>query len=217
MYIQMKRISCLIVLLLSVYISTAQQSAVLVMLKSERSKMAHFAKKGDTKNVKLVKQEANKVIEKTMLDFATHFNYCPVYYFMDTSLQMVLERNFDRILFNDKKEIYESSPLKKGDLNFVIVYYGIPPVDVQEKKNKEKTYQGDTYPNNGMVILDPDFKRRARNYDHYIYWPDLFYHISKEYSYSSKIFAMEYKPYARPLQSTLKSEPKVKPGDYYWR
>jgi hypothetical protein len=198
----MKKITCLIVLLLTAYASGAQLSAVLVMLKSERSRITHFTEKGDMENVRLVKQEREKVIDATMRDFNTHFNYCPVYYFMDTSLPKVLDKKFDGILLSGKGQVYETPPIANGSSNFLIVYYGIPKEEITADKKDQLSIQAERYPSEGLVILDDSFKRRKRG-DHYLYRPDLFFYVSKHFGYTSKLFAMEYKPYASFLQRSL--------------
>jgi hypothetical protein len=209
----MKKLRTLIILtilllqLLSVK-SVAQPSAVLVLLKAEKNKIDHFTKVGDVSSARSVKQERDKVINATMVDFVAHFDYCPVYYFMDTSLPLVLERKLDGILFNEEQQIHETSPLNKGYDNFVIVYYGIPPTEV-DKTDKGSFYQSKTYPSDGMVILDNNFKRRPGSYDHYLYEPDMFFYIPKKFAYTSKLFSMEYKPYATYLQKSLQRKARV--------
>ncbi len=183
------------------------QSAVLVMLKAEKNRITALEKRNLKKDADIVRQEASIIMEKTISDFTDHFKYCAVYYFVDTNADLIREKKFENVLFDKNFKPYSTSPLKKNDSSFVISYYGIPPVNVQEKGRggvPDNTYREERHLNKGLVVLGHDFKR-IRNQDFFYryesWWPK---DKITDYDFISVNFDMAYIHSAGKLQTVLR-------------
>ncbi|HYD20954.1 MAG TPA: hypothetical protein VEB40_05720 [Flavipsychrobacter sp.] len=201
----MKRIAIpVLILLLSIpaTICFGQRKAVLVKLASHKSRIAYFESKGDLQNAAYLRKDANAIIQTTINDFEDNFNYCEVYYFIDTNLYKVLASKFDGVLLDRDLKPVSNPVIKNGDTKFLIVYYGVPE-DAEVNKIDSTSYRSIRYPNDGLVVLGHDYKR-VKRLDHFIFHGFPFRRTMKAYIYVSKHFALDYKPLAEYLQENLK-------------
>ena len=200
----MKRIAIpvlILLLLLAVNICFGQRKAVLVKLASQKSRITHFENRGDFKNANNLRKDANAIMQATINDFEDNFNYCEVYYFIDTNLYKVLASKFEGVLLDRDLKPVSNPVIKNGDTKFLIVYYGVPD-DAEVNKIDSTSYRSIRYPNDGLVVLGHDYKR-VRRLDHFIYYNHPFRKNMRGYIYTSKHFTLEYKPHAEDLQQNL--------------
>jgi hypothetical protein len=74
--------------------------AVLVQLRTEHNRSEALKKANRYHDLKELEKDALGERSKMILDFEKNFHYCPVYYFMDTNLDLVKKEIFDSILLN---------------------------------------------------------------------------------------------------------------------
>src|SRR5580698_8005575 len=63
--------------------------ALLVQLKSEKSRIDAATRNKDYKALEEMKKDAKGARKAMIKDFKDHIDYCPVYYYMDTNLNQV--------------------------------------------------------------------------------------------------------------------------------
>ncbi len=206
MFIQLKRTTCLIALLLSISIAAGAQSAVLVMLKSERNRMEYLERTKQKEKANLLRTESQKIMQATLNDFTDNFNRCPVYFFVDTNLQNVIDKKFDGVVLNNELKPVDFSAWKNRD-DYLIVYFGIPPTEIISEGNAEveqNVHRTVNYPSEGVVILDHQFKRRRKI--HYVYLMNKGKRVVRnrpQYNFGSRNFGISYYEMGRALQKEL--------------
>jgi hypothetical protein len=193
--------SLIVLMSLCCNVSYGQIKAVLVKLYSEVNRINHFESRGDKTNANYVREDAAEIVKATIGDFKNNFNTCKVYYFIDTNLNQVLAANLEGILLDEHLKPATNTVLKNGDTSFLIVYYGIPD-DVETDDRDGTVYRSGGYPHDGLVVLGHDYKR-VRRLDHFIYKNHPFRMKVRQFLYTSKRFAIEYRPWARELEENL--------------
>lgn len=205
----MKKIACLILLcLIAVQLSAQSPSAIFVMLKSQRNKIEYFNSIAQQGKAKEVADAAQIVMTKTIADFTNRFSHCPVYYFIDTNLELIKQKKFDNVLFNDKHQLYEVPPAKPSDSSILIVYYGIPPIELVTEghlSKEKKNYRNPGYLGNGLVVLGHDFQKIERTKLYYAYRYESWVPrgVETDYTYTSDKYNIAYIPIARKLDYML--------------
>jgi len=100
--------------------------AILVMLRSESNKIKYFTDRKDSTRLNWALDDAANVAQATVNDFNKNFDFCPVYFFIDTDLHYVKEKQFKNVVFacsefKDRKFIE-----KFNYQNYWIIFYGKP-------------------------------------------------------------------------------------------
>ena len=166
--------------------SARYPAAVLVMLNSEQNRIRNASRANNIENLELVKTDASGVIAATKNDFHDNFNYCPVYYFMDTNSEKVKNGQLTGIITNEDGSNVTDVPL----YNCIVAYYGFPDAH----PNPDMTFK------KGLVISDCRMKQLT---DGCI--TIAFRHSRKKnkYAYNSKRFDIDYKPCAGVLNKLI--------------
>ena len=162
--------------------------AVLVQLSSEQNRTDYFQKKGDSKDVKEIVNEAKKVNKVTMLDFKDHFTYCPVYFYIDTNRELIKNKHFEGVLLDAKGMPVKDAVINPSTSDYIIAYYGYSGNDNSAAPDHA-----------GLVILNDQLKQI------YFLFRNKDFDLSKDplmiarYSYSSARYDIGYKPFATRL------------------
>ena len=207
MLLPLKKTACLIAILLTISIAAHAQSAVLVMLRSEKNRIAYLESVKKTEQAKTLKADANKIIEVTVNDFRDNYTRTPVYYFADTNLQLIKDQKFDGVILDDQLKPVVFPFADRTD--YLIVFYGIPPTEITSEGNAEeeqRIHRAINYPNNGIVILDHEFKRMRKPNVHYVYLRATGKRVIRnrpEYNYASEDFNISYYEMGGKLQREL--------------
>ena len=180
----MKQIIFSLLLLPAIYsTATAQDRMVLlVQLNTEQSKIGYFLKTGRKADAEKIKRETMKMNKKMISDFTDHFTFCPVYYYVDTNVDLIKSKNFDKILL-DAKGMPIANPVAIGS-NYLIALYGIDDGTANVTVTK------------GLVVYTPQFKQIffLRRFD--------VEGSAKKYTYTSD-FCIEYYPHATMLNHKM--------------
>ncbi len=189
--------------------------AILVELPTETNRVAYFIKKGKRNKVQYL-LDANKKVRRVMIaDFADNFTFCPVYFFNDSSIELVKDKKLVGVLLDKKMQPATNIILSTADTDYFIVYYGTETAeDVPENAKYDPyntSYTGSTIPN--LVAMSYNYKKLAYGL------PDRtrYNHFSQnmfvpKYSYELKEFDISYNPlayyYSRTLEKYYKQRKK---------
>jgi len=179
---------------------------VLVQLRSEHNRIQALTKSRRFKDVEAVKIDANGAALKMIADFEDNFKYCPVYYYIDTNLELVKKRAFQNVLLDSSRNPVGNLVISDTSTDYYIVFYGYPilqpkrtPVITDSMaltENHERTYKG-------LVVNNYKFQQVS-----YVAKP-AYRNIAFQqkgdlrYNYSSKRFDIDYLPYATDLNKAL--------------
>ncbi len=198
-------------------------SAVLVQLPSERNRLEAFQKhKYNVPNT--VAEERDKIFAVTIADFRDHFDYCPVYYFMDTNVDAVINKQFNGVLLDTNLKPAQNIIINSSSSKYLVVYYGRPLAmyadeNVIKDSATEITRQPITY-GEGLVICNS--KLQQLTYFYKLWYDEAWYKLRKDatlrsshkYDYASKQFKMEYFPFAAKLQRALERRASLHDADH---
>ena len=99
-------------------------SCILVQLRSERNRINALAK--DRRLLNQLKADAAAVTTKMIADFHDNLTFCPVYYYMDSNIDLVKKHAFKGILFNADSTPVLQPVISDTSQDYLIVYYGYP-------------------------------------------------------------------------------------------
>jgi hypothetical protein len=180
---------------------------VLMQLNSESNRITALEKDGKYAEVEEVKKDAQGVTSAVIKDFKDHFTRCPVYFYSDTNLNLIKERNFNGVLLDTNLQIVTNPPLHPDSKDYLVIYYGRPARQSHYNKVLTDTtaYRYDSGEPFGRGLVASNYKLQQLRY---IYWIGPFSFLAKkgktgEYNYFSKHFDIEYYPLASRLNKEL--------------
>ena len=183
--------------------------AVLVELKTQQSMLGALVKDKKYKELEEVKKDIIGEMTATISDFKDNFDYCPVYFFMDTNVDFILKKQFDGILLGSNLNPAKNIDINSSNKNYVIVYYGYPTA----QPNREKVVSDSSkYINNsgepmGRGLIITNDRMQQINYLYKLDYNGIFIgKKNRKYTYSSKHFNIEYFPTAADFDSKLKDK-----------
>lgn len=172
-------------------------TAVLVQLRTENNRIKAMEKNHAYRPLEEVKKDALEVRERTIKDFTDFFKQCPVYYFMDTNSERIINKQFDGVLLNASLNPCNCHPEEP----YLIVNWGYPAAGARHgKPAKDATQQvaGNGEPNGkGLIINDEQF--RQLTYIYLLRYQAAVMKLSKKakpYIYESKHYDIDYFPVA---------------------
>ncbi len=181
--------------------------AVLVQLRSEHNRIQALTKDGRYKEVAIVKKDALGVANAMISDFQNHFSFCPVYYYMDTNLDLVKQKKFDGILMNADGTPAKNLIINETSKKYFIVYYGYA---IEQSKAHKIVTDPEKYQTNsgtprgkGLIINNGNFYQVA-----YLYkfdYENFSFKVfrNRKYYYISRHYDMEYFPFAKEFNNNL--------------
>ena len=127
--------------------------AILVQLRSEHNRLAALTEARRYKETEMVMADAANIREKMIADFKDHVTFCPVYYYIDTNVDLVKKGKFEGVLFNADNTPAVNTAFNDTSNDYLIVYYGYP--DYQSRVTDSLTTNPrNTNLNTGDHILD---------------------------------------------------------------
>jgi len=186
-------------------------SAVLVQLKAERNRINALIKAKEYNALETFKKDVNGVMMATIRDFWDHFDYCPVYYYIDTNFDAVINRKFKGVLLDEHLSIVHNPLINDSSNTHIIVYFGDPTWQTKKRYwDTTKAANAGSHPNGRGLIIN-DYSMRQINYLYTIDYD--FFNFRKIrnknlYRYSSRKFNLEYIPHAAELNRIFKAPRK---------
>ena len=214
--------------------------AILVQLRSEHNRIAAATKERKYKELEIIKNDAINVTSRMIADFKDNFTFCPVYYYMDTNLDLIKNRVFKGILFNADSTPANDLVISDTSKDYLIVFYGYPTSqartrDVAPDTTRRMEYADYTVPawqkitdttgyrynsgepmGKGLIINNYKFKQVSYLYK--LEYQNLIFKLrkkNKKYIYLSKHYEIEYFPFAEVLnQKLIAREKKIRITNY---
>ena len=208
------KISMLLILLprLSPVVYAADTAAVkypvviLVQLPTEQNRIVAMTKAKRFKEIEEVQHDADNVRKRIIHDFTGNFDYCPVYFYIDTNEDLVRQKNFDGIILNADGSSANNRIINSNSSDYAIVYYGYALS--QSRRNPVVTdsnkyfYDPDSPPGKGLIVLNDKFQQIS--YVFRLSYSDMTEKDKKiEDYYVSRHYDIEYYPLAKLFNKKL--------------
>ncbi len=178
---------------------------ILVQLRAESNRINALTRAKNYALAEEVKKDAAEVRRLMMLDFTLNFHRCPVYYFIDTNIDYIKNKQFAGILLDTAGNPIANPLINSSSSNYWIVYYGNHiHQSRREKVVKDEdrySYDNENPRGKGLVVLNDQFQQLTFFYKYG--FDDVFYgkkSTQKKLMYSSKRFDIDYFPFAKMLQ-----------------
>lgn len=209
--------------------------ALLIKINTQQNRMAYATRTHNQPIADQVQKDIMGAARKMIQDFTENFDYCPVYYFYDTSAYRIQNGDYAGALLDKDLQPVKNIVLQRGDTNFFVGYFGfLTPDTMVTTTEAEKPAGYDARPeyvNNqyGHTEEEPyryhaDLKAagaswvvldyRLRNVRYpipYTYYPlpdagnRKWKRSPREYRYTSKKYDIIYRPCAFKYNATLYS------------
>ncbi len=171
---------------------------ILVQLSSEHNRAVALEQAGLHRELKTLRNDAANIMEVTVRDFGDNFDFCPVYYYIDTNYQAILDQKFEGVLLTENLSPAREVPKAASPLDYLIVYFGAPVWQTNRRKWAEPQMPlADGRPN-GLALIINNYKLKQVSYLPAGRLP--FYMrkavIVQKYKYESRKFDIEYIPMA---------------------
>jgi len=188
-------------------------SAVLVQLRSEQNRIKAMEKAHDYKRLAQVEKDALGVRAAMVNDFKNHFDYCPVYYYMDSNLALIKKREFKGALMDTDGTQAKNIALNDTSTDYLVVYYGYPTAQARYKKvvTDPKKYEYNSGEPSGKGLIINNYKFQQVSFYYLFGYDHLFFKKgSKRFNnaYESKHYDIEYFPCAEKLNKELYEWPE---------
>ena len=178
---------------------------ILVRLASGHSRIVDMKRRKDKKGIEEVQHDVAEVNKRMINDFTTNFHACPIYYFVDTNMDLVKDQKFDGILLNA-----DMTPVPTPVMNsYYIVYYGHYTLQLRGNYifpdtalTRTRATQGQ-----GLVVLNEHIQQIDRFYK--MGYDEMLYKVKKAnraYCYCSKHYDIEYFPFATMFDKALTTD-----------
>ncbi|MEI8280690.1 MAG: hypothetical protein WCG87_13110, partial [Bacteroidota bacterium] len=164
----------------SLYGQESAPKAVLIQLNSYKNKIDYYQRTGKEKNAIDLKKDVDSFAVALRKDFKERFDYCEVYYFYDSNLQKIKNKDLINTLYNAEGALLSQSPIPFNDSSYIITCLGF-----EAQKGRK-----------GLIILDHNYKEI-----HLITKPE--FAIFKSDS-RSKYGGIEYYAFSTDLNNYLK-------------
>jgi hypothetical protein len=177
--------------------------AILVQINTEQSRIKALMRSNRIDEADQAKSDAGMASQAMISDFRRNFTFCPVYYYVDTNINRIKNKQFDGILLDSSRNVVRNVTPE----NYLVCYYGSALTQFQDgREANENGYDAETRSVRGLVVLNEMFKQIAyyRQSVFFIF----FSHDPNEYS--SKRFDIEYIPLAEKFNADLESESKYR-------
>ena len=222
--IYLPRISLVLFIILGANISYAQDTlakkqdtlvnkfprAVLVQLRSEHNRMEALNNQKKYDAIEGLEEDAINVASRMKADFNDNFNFCPVYYYMDTNLDLLKSRVFKDILFNADGTPATNIVISDTSRDYLIVFYGYP---TPQSRLSDVVIDSFAYRYNsgeplGKGLIINNYKFQQVSFLYKLDYENLAFRLrkaNKKYIYVSKKYDMEYFPFAEVFNKKLQT------------
>lgn len=112
-------------------INIEKPKVILFVLHISTNKIESYRKKGLMKEMQEVIEADNEINTSIMKDFQYNFKFCNLYFFYDSQMNYVLNRQWDKIIFYDGEHLKNGKKIALSGLdNFIMAEVAYPPAPV---------------------------------------------------------------------------------------
>lgn len=181
-----------------------------------RQNQVEYMQKNNPARVPEILHDIESVMKVTALDFEAHFDFIPVFFFIDTNAEKIKNGQFEGVLLDAKLQPVKQHVLQEGDTSFFVAYFGAfmpqPQVIKPGYTNtnnlggyRETAGDDPTALKKTLLVMDHNFEmlqlpkpRTPNNYG------DLPRKAYRKYSYRAKKSSFDYVPLASSYDATLR-------------
>jgi hypothetical protein len=131
-----------------------QPKVILMMLHQSTNKIEALKKRGLSEDVAEVIATDEQTNQSIISDFAANFDYCPVYFFYDSSIDLIKQKAWSDIIFYDYEKLEKKKLINvSGFTDYYIADVGYPSPSKQlEADNSVHPSMRDSYKGEEDVI-----------------------------------------------------------------
>lgn len=199
--------SLLVVLPATQAIGQSAPKVILVQLNAEWNRLSRARELGMANKEAEISADAAMVRQKMMADFKDNFRYCPVYYYLDTNAARIKAGQRTGLLMDANGATIAGDPLAAIGDNYLVVFYGKPDWQIKpgaiETDNRDNP--GAASNAVGLIICNSNLEQIS-----FLYKLNYGMPLSKvrsPYLFISKKYEIEYFPFARHLNFSLRKDP----------
>ncbi len=163
-------------------VSAQKIKALLVQLNTEQSKIATFKRVGKIADAQKVAKACTGMNKKMIRDFTDNFAFCPVYYYVDTNLDLIKKKQFANILLDEHGLPVADPVISALDTNYLVALYGFDDGTVNVVSTK------------GLVVYTDKFKQK------FFFRRYMVNEAGKKYVYICNEYNIDYCPVAKNLE-----------------
>lgn len=188
--------------------------AILVEIFTRKRLIEYYTNSKQTKKLEALKQDIEGVKKAMVADFASHYNYTPVYFFYDTDADAIRDKKFEGVLLDKDLNPVKNIVLTSADTAYFIVYFGATAgsgatVSYGFKDNNTDNslvYSSDNIKREAFRIrlLDPQFNELPQYVIRDAYDIDRKYRKWPKYSYNSSLLKIYYWAFATQLDKNFR-------------
>lgn len=180
---------------------------VLVQISSESNRIKAMERAHAQRELEIVKKDAAGVKAAMMKDFKDRFTFCPVYFYIDTNVELIKARKFDGILLDTSRQLVANPPLNANSKDYLVVYWGFPttqPHNMKVVKDSVTQYSKVGEPTGkGLIVCNYKLQQLKYFIQRGLFMVKEDQEKQKGYYYFSKRFDIQYFPMAGRINSNV--------------
>ena len=179
--------------------------AILVQLPTYQRRIDYLHRPKDSAKLEQVKRDADSMQAKMALDFSDNIDYCPVYFFYDSDIEKVKNKQLDGVLLDSNLRPVQPSSVFAIGKNYFIVLFGLVYEEITgESEGSLSAGQSVASSKQRLQVYDRDYQKIKKPLPSGTnnVWAKPKQDISV-YQYESPLFNIYYHPYAARFNAKL--------------
>ncbi len=108
--------------------SIDKPSVIMFILHISSNKIESLEKKGLRRDAQLVREADRETNTSIMQDFKENFKFCEVYFFYDSQMNYVLQKQWNRVTFYDSEHLKNGKKIEVSNIdNYIMAEVAYPP------------------------------------------------------------------------------------------
>ena len=179
--------------------------AILVQLPTYQRRIDYLQRPKDSAKLQQVKRDADSMQAKMVLDFSDNIDYCPVYFFYDSDIEKIKNKQLNGVLLNSNLRPVQPSSVTAIGKNYFIVLFGLVYEETTgESEGSLSAGQSVASSKQRLQVYDSDYQKVKKPLPSGTnnVWAKPKRDISA-YQYESPLFNIYYHPYAARFNAKL--------------
>ena len=179
--------------------------AILVQLPTYQRRIDYLQRPKDSTKLQQVKRDADSMQAKMVLDFSDNIDYCPVYFFYDSDIEKIKNKQLDGVLLDSNLVPVQQSSVNAIGKNYFIVLFGLVYEEITGKSEGSLSAgQSVASSKQRLQVYNSDYEKVKKPLPSGTNnaWAKPKRDISA-YQYESPLFNIYYHPYAARFNAKL--------------